>query len=393
VTTAPPDRRPDGAAFDPFDPATRACPYAAYRRLRDAGPVARDAQVGIWYVSGHREAGAVLRDRRFSASHGQRLRGRPDALPVTMLSSDPPEHTRLRGAVAGALGSARVARLEPGIRERVVERVAAWPRDGTVDAVQDFAVPVVADALGRLLGIPVTETDRFGALAAAVAPQLDPLEPPAPGSTAASAMDELVDWFADLLAERLGTPGDDALGALVRAYEAGRLSAEEVRSSCALLVVGGFEPLVDLIGIAIWLLLEQRDGAAPTDARAIVEESLRLECPIHFAARVPVEDIAIGGTRVPAGDPVVVLLGAANRDPERFGDPDHFDLARRPNPHLAFGAGVHGCLGAAFSRMVARIAVGAVMRGAPSARLAGAPVWRASLVPRGLAALDVLVGG
>jgi cytochrome P450 len=389
VTTSP----SRGAAFDPFDPATRACPYPAYRRLREAAPVSLHPQTGIWWVSGHADAHAVLRDQRFSAADGQQLRGRADDLPVTMLSSDPPEHTRLRDAVMAELGGARVRRLAPGTRATAAGRVAQWPERGVVNAVGDYAMPVVADALGRLLGIPRDDVDRFERWAVAVAPLLDPLDSSGPESPAAAALSELLDWVAELLLQRLGAPTRDVFGALVGAYEAGALSGQEVRNTCGLLVVGGFEPVVDLIGTALWLLLGDRDRAAPPvsrkDVASVVEEALRYEPPIHFAARVPVEDVELSSARVRAGEPVVVLVAAANRDPARFDDPDRFEPRRRPNPHLTFGAGIHACPGAAFARMVARIAVTAAVEGAPALRLAGAPVWRDGFVPRGLAALEL----
>jgi cytochrome P450 len=379
--------------FDPFDPETRACPYESYRRLRQAAPVWLHPEAGIWFVSGHREAAAVLRDPRFSVVHDRPLRRGARELPVTMLTCDPPEHTRLRDAVAEQLAGRRVARLADGVRATTAARVGGWRGRGRVDAIGELAVPVAADALARLLGVPAGEVDRFGRWALEVAPHLDPLDPPGPGTRASVALGELLDWFADLLAERVGTPTDDVLGALVQAYDEHALSAEEVRNTCGLLVIGGFEPLVDLIGTTLWLVLREGSEAVLQAARSgdggIVAESLRVESPIHFAARVAVEDVALGDRTVKAGDRVVVLLGAGNRDPGRFEDPDRFDPGRRPNPHLAFGAGAHACLGAAFARLVARVAVSAAVQGAPAMRLAGGPTWRDTYVPRGLAELPI----
>ncbi len=378
--------------FDPFDPATRACPYGAYRRLREA-PVCLHPTAGIWFVTGHREASSVLRDARFSARQGQTLRRGEHRLPVTMLSCDPPEHTRLRGALAPDVTARSLSHLAPRIRATANGLVSAWHGRDSVDGVREYAVPLVTDALSALLGIADADQARFGRWAAEVAPHLDPLDPPAPDARASVALEELLDSLADLLAERLRSPADDLLGALVRAYDANVLSAEEVRNSCGLLVVGGFEPLVDLVAMSLFLVLRERgDDAADfagASVNAIVEESLRYESPIHFAARTPTEDVQLGDALIASGEPVVVLLGAANRDPAKFDDPDRFLHARRPNPHLAFGAGIHGCLGAGFSRLVARIALTVAQKGLPRAVLAAEPTWRESFVPRGLATLPI----
>jgi cytochrome P450 len=385
---APPHQPP--ISYNPTDPLVRLDPYDAYARLRAENPVWYQEGAGIWFLSSHADCLRALREPRFSARLGQHVRQRADPLPESMLTTDPPEHTRLRGPVQAELAPGRVALLGAHLRTEAGALVSQWEDGEEVDLVSAFAVPLATGALGALLGMPSDDLERFGRLAAAAAPQLDPLDPPEPGSAASVAVEELLGWFADLLGPRRTSSTDDVMGALVRAYEAERLDAREVLAACSLLVVGGFEPLVDALSLGVWLQL--RHGGVIRDDPGIVEEVLRYDAPIQFAARVALEDVAFDGTVVEAGQSVVVLLGSANRDPERFVDPDVFEPARSPNPHLAFGAGPHHCPGAAFTRLVAGTAASVLAETWPRTRLARDPVRRDTLVPRGLSTLPVSVG-
>jgi len=367
--------------YDPFDPSVRTDPYPAYHAMRTADPVTFHPGAGAWFLSRHADCAAVLRDARFSAQHGQAIRRRADALPASMLSTDPPEHTRLRRCVQTAFHAKAVAHVGEHVHRTAKALVAGWGPE--VDGVADFAVPVAVDALCALLGVADGDRDRFGRWAAEVAPQLDPLAPPAPGSRAEVALEELLGWFADVLGERRAAPGHDVLGAIVRAHRAGDLAPDEALTTCSLLVIGGYAPLVDALSNGLWLLAGRADPVTP----AVVEEGLRFDSPIQFAARVPVEDVSLGGRVLEAGTPVVTLLGAANRDPARFPEPDAFSPERHPNPHLAFGAGSHRCLGAGLARLVSLRALAVV----PGITLAGEPVRHGAFVPRGLATLPLRV--
>ena len=376
--------------YDPFSPSTRAAPHAAYRRLREAAPLWWHPQAGLWFASSHAAVDAVLRDPGFSAVLGQQVRRRQEALPKSMLTCDPPDHTRLRAAVAPAFSAARLKKLRPALEEEARRLAAGWTAGMEIDVVDAYAVPLATAALGALLGVTADERQRFRALSALAAPHLDPLLPPEPGGPADAALATLQHGFADVLGARLEGPGGgDALDQLVVAFRAGDVTAEEVLNTCGLLVVGGFQPLVDLIAFAVRLALAEPGGLVTAAARvgAHVEETLRFEAPVHFAARVPVADTEVAGVAIGAGQPVVTLLAAANRDPERFTAPDAFAPGRQPNPHLAFGAGVHGCLGAGLSRLVVRVAIESLAEAAPGLSAAGEPAWRDSFVPRGLAAL------
>jgi cytochrome P450 len=384
---APPHRPP--MPYNPTDPLVRLDPYDAYARLRAENPVWHHEGAGIWFLSRHADCLRVLREPCFSARLGQHVRQRSDPLPESMLTTDPPEHTRLRGPVQAELAPERVALLGAHLRAEARALVSQWEDGQEVDLVSAFAAPFATGALGSLLGMPSDELERFGRLAAAAAPQLDPLDPPEPGSAAGVAVEELLAWFADLLGRRRVSPTDDVMGALVRAYEAEQLDAREALAACSLLVVGGFAPLADALSLGVWLQL--RHGVIRDDP-GVVEEVLRYDAPIQFAARVALEDVAFDGAVVEAGQPVVVLFGSANRDPERFVEPDAFEPTRRPNPHLAFGAGPHHCPGAAFTRLVAGTAASVFAETWPRTRLAGDPVRRDTLVPRGLSTLPVSVG-
>jgi len=376
--------------YDPTDAAVRTDPYTAYARLRADHPVWFHQGTGIWFLSRHADCLRALRDPRFSARLGQHIRQRPDPLPDSMLTTDPPEHTRLRAPVQAELAPERIARLAGRLRAMASALVSEWEDGHEVDAVSEFAVPLATQALGVLLGVAPDDLERFGRWAAAAAPQLDPLTPPAPGSAASVALHELLEWFAELLGRRRSEHTDDVLGALVRSSETGQLGAGEALAACSLLVVGGFEPLADALSLGVWLRL--RAGRGLAGGGGAVEEALRYDAPIQFAARVAVEDVVFNGAVVRAGQPVVALLGSANRDPARFTEPDVFELARSPNPHLAFGAGPHHCPGAAFTRLVAGIASSVLAERIPRARLAREPLRRDTLVPRGLSTLPICVG-
>ena len=375
--------------YNPTDPLVRLDPYEAYARLRAESPV--------WYHGAHLVSQQAC--RLPARAPGATLLGPPrgPARPATGGSASGVDadhgsaraHPPLRGPVQAELAPERVALLGAHLRTEAGALVSQWEDGQEVDLVSAFAVPCATSALGALLGMPSDDLERFGRLAAAAAPQLDPLDPPEPGSPAGVAIEELLGWFADLLGRRRTLPTDDVMGALVRAYEAERLDAREVLAACSLLVVGGFEPLVDALSLGVWLQL--RHGGVIRDDPGVVEV-LRYDAPIQFAARVALEDVAFDGAVVAAGQPVVVLLGSANRDPERFVDPDAFEPARSPNPHLAFGAGPHHCPGAAFTRLVAGTAASVFTETWPRSRLARDPVRRDTLVPRGLSTLPVSVG-
>ena len=284
------------------------------------------------------------------SARGSAARG----LPTTMLNTDEPDHSRSRSAVAPVM-RARAAAVRAGIRlvDQHVGYLEAALADGAdVDLVSEFAFPLAVDVLGRFLGVPAGDLPIFAHWGAMVAAQLDPFADPDPGSPAEQAMTAMLDRFADYL---MAPAADSAVEVLARAYAERALSAGEVLSTVGLLVVGGLEPLADALVSAIAQLLAHDSGSGlpPTgDIRTRFEELLRYDPPIQFTARTARADVRIGDCSIAVGDTVIALLGSANHDSARFANPDVLALDRRTNPHLAFGAGSHACLGAPLARAV-----------------------------------------
>ncbi len=383
-------------SYDPRSPQVRADPYPTYRRLREADPVLHMPSAGAWFVTVHAGCLTVLRDPRFSTQRAQGIRRRRTPLPPTMLTVDPPEHTRLRRGVADAFGPEAMARartwLEPMVSSAVGRLCHDLPGGGEVDVMAGFARPLAVAAMARLLGLPDGELVEFGGWAEAVSAHLDPFADPAAGGAAETGLARMLDRFAEHLHARTGDPRDDAFTVLERSHRSGLLDPGEALGAAALLVIGGVQPLADLVGNAVAALLAQPTSRLVPEGRprTTVDELLRFDAPIQFAARQATEPVEVAGRLIPAGADVVVLLGAANRDPLRFDAPDTLRLDRRANPHLSFGAGPHACLGAPFARLFAELVVAALPD--PLPRLApgeGAAVRRPAVVPRGYLHLPV----
>jgi cytochrome P450 len=312
---------------------------------------------------------------------------------------DPPNHTRLRGLVSKAFTPRTVEGLRPKI-EAVVEDLLDRQADHAgFDVVSAFAYQVPVLVICDLLGVPAEDRGRFGAWSAALARGLDNLtvtdsEFIMHGNEAAAG---LTDYFRQLVAKRRRQPGADLLSGLIAAEEAGdRLSEDELLATCVLLFFAGHETTVNLIGNGVLALLRhpaelQRLRDKPGLIGGAVEELLRYDSPVQRTGRVAEEALELNGRRYQPGDRVSLLVGAANRDPEQFSDPDRLDITRsNAGQHLSFAAGIHYCVGAPLARLEAQIAIGALLRRAPRLRLVTeTPAWRATFVLRGLQALEV----
>ncbi|MCX5078261.1 cytochrome P450 [Streptomyces sp. NBC_00424] len=378
----------------PFSPAGRVDPYPAYAWLLARDPVHRDPVTGMWLVTGHADCAALLKDPAFSAASGQRERSRDDDLPVSMLTTDGFDHTRLRAPGALLLGPAALASVADAIAadaDALLDR--AVERGVPVDAVEELGAPLATAVLARLFGLSEDGRETLAALARAASVNLDPLAPPHIARLGRAAMGELT-RFLDA-----HTDGVDPHCPLGRLAADTRLTRQEMLGVLGLAVVGGWQPLAEAVGNALYWLLPRPEvratlrSAGQDAAETAVDELLRLEAPIPFTARVTVHDAELPGGHVPAGQRVLAVLAAANRDPAVFADPDSLVWDRRPNPHLAFGGGPHFCLAARLVKQSGAVLLGRIVRRFPEAVIAGPdPRWAPSLIPRRLTALPVDLG-
>nr|WSZ19401.1 cytochrome P450 [Streptomyces canus] len=372
-------------------------PYPAYAALRAKGPVHRVLVPGSgesWLVVAHEAARAALTDPRLRNDIRHSSSWRSDgghAVGRNMLQSDPPQHTRLRRLVAAHFTAGRVAALRPSIEATALELLDALPERGTADLVARYALPLPVTVICDLLEVPAADRAVFHSWA-------DELVMPASAETATAAAASLTEYLAGLLARGRDRRATGLLGDLVAASD---LTSEELLGMAFLILVAGHETTVDLISGTVHALLAHPDQLAllradPDLTGPAVEESLRYNAPVHATAfRYAAEPLDIDGTRIQAGDSVQVSLAAASRDPQRFPDPDRFDLRRPTRAHLAFGHGPHHCLGAPLARAEAAVALRLLLRHRPALAFATDPgtlTWRTSTLLRGLTELPLRFG-
>lgn len=398
-----------------LDPANRANPYPAYRRILEAGPLVMP-ESNLVVFSSFQDCGDVLRhpssaSDRLKSTVAQReiangATPRPFGQPG-FLFLDPPDHTRLRKLAQQAFAPKVVRGLEPDITAMVDELLDGVDAAGTFDVVRDLAHPLPVAVICRMLGVPLADEPEFSRASALLAQGLDPFvtftgELPDTFEERMQAGLWMRNYLAELVEERRAAPREDLISALIAAEEDGdQLTSEEIVATCNLLLIAGHETTVNLIANAILAMLRHpREWTAlaqdPGRASAVIEETLRWDPPVQLAGRVAADDMTIGqehGDRgivhVPKGDTMMILLAAAQRDPAAFDQPDSFNPDREDNRHLAFGHGVHFCLGAPLARLEARIALSAVTARFPDARLAGEPTYRPNVTLRGLSHLTI----
>jgi cytochrome P450 len=382
-------------------------PYPWYAEVLEAGyveysPPGRDVTLGV--LSRYADVAAVLRDPRFGrASFRVALQNGLGDGPLGQvyrrwfLFQDPPDHTRLRALVSQPFTPRAVEALRSRIAD-LVEHLLEQ-RSGSFDLIGGFAYQVPVLVICELLGVPEADRGRFGAWSAAVAAGLDNVANPeaevlARGNAGAEGLTEYFRW---LVGERRRQPGQDLLTGLIHAEEAGdRLSEDELLATCVLLFFAGHETTVNLIGNGVLALARHPDQLARLRANpglivSTVEELLRFDSPVQRTGRDAREDAQINGRQFLAGDRLILLIGAANRDPRQFPDADRLDITR-PNAatHLSFAAGIHYCVGAPLARLEAQIALGALVRRAEHLQvLTDSPTWRRTFVLRGLSELPV----
>jgi cytochrome P450 len=388
------------ARFDPFTDDAIEDPYPQYAWFRRHEPVHWSDKLRSWVLFRYDDVSAFFRDdaRLSSERSPVEVRGA-----IRTVSSDPPAHDPVR-AILNTTLAPRVRTMGPRVDELIralldriadaVERaVARAPLAGEVDLIADFAHPLPIQVIAELLGVPERDRERFQEASRAVARGMDRFYS---GSEASGGLRAIGAYFHELVEERRGTPGDDLVRRLLgAAHQGDALTDLEVVAMCTALVFGGHETTVNLIGNGMLALLRRPDELARwREDRALtptaVEELLRWDSPAQLVSRTATADFELRGARIARGDALLAAVGAANRDPDAFADPDRLDVGRTPNPHLAFGLGTHACPGAQLTRIEARAAIPALLARFPSIRLGGAaPVRRRTAVLRGLERLPV----
>jgi cytochrome P450 len=383
--------------FDPFAPEVIADPYPHYARLRDETPVAWIPEQNLWMVTRYDDVVAVLHDpSTYSSADGMGAlmsgrvgRNRVDARELlgldlramrVLIATDPPDHTRLRRLLARAFTPRAIAELEPHLREvceRLVDDLLAAADRGSGDLVAQLAFPFPVIVIAELLGIPPERRDDFkrwsDALVGALSGAWNPTE-------AQQTLAEMFMYLADVVERRRLEPGDDLISRLVAGADPDdpdSLSSIEITLFAVLLLVAGNETTTNLIGNAVDLLLRHPDALAELRAdpgliATAVEEFLRLESSNQLGNRRAARDTALGGVPMPAGTYVHIGIGAANRDPDQFPEPDRLDPRRHPNRHLAFGVGIHACAGMWLARMEGQVAIGRLVQRFGTIERAGA---------------------
>ncbi|MFD3994826.1 cytochrome P450 [Streptomyces sp. NPDC058583] len=389
-------------------------PYPAYAWLREHAPVHRTtlpSGVEAWLVTRYGDARQALADQRLSKNpahhdespHAKGKTGIPGErkaeLMTHLLNIDPPDHTRLRRLVSKAFTPRRVAEFTPRVQELTDRLIDAFVEKGSADLIHEFAFPLPIYAICDLLGVPEEDQDDFRDWAGMMIRHGG-----GPRGGVARSVKKMRGYLAELIHRKREEPGDDLISGLIKASDHGEhLTENEAAAMAFILLFAGFETTVNLIGNGMYQLLRhpgQREllqasvAAGETGLLETgIEELLRYDGPVEMATwRYATEPLTIGGQDIPAGDPVLVVLAAADRDPERFDGPDTLDLARRDNQHLGYGHGIHYCLGAPLARLEGQTALATLLTRLPDLRLAADPEelrWRGGLIMRGLRTLPV----
>ena len=369
-------------------------PYRWYAALRAQGPV-RGMPDGSVLITGYRACEAVYRDARVFTSDKRCEFGPKYGVgsplyqhhTTSLVFNDPPLHTRVRRLIAGALTVRATDAMEGSLSawvDHLLDRMAAKAAAGeTVDLIEDFASAIPIEVIGNLLGVPQAQRAPLRDWSLAILGALEPSLSPAQLARGQRAVSDFVAWLRGLVAERRARPGDPATDVLTRLIQ-GELSGEqlsetELYQNCIFILNAGHETTTNLIGNGLMALLqwpEQRRllTAQPGLIREAVEEFLRFESSNQLGNRLSMADAVVGGVALPAGTRITLCIGAANRDPEVYRDPDALDITRSPNRHLAFGFGAHQCVGMSLARLEGRVAIGRFLQRFPAYALAGPAV-------------------
>ena len=388
-------------------PEGRHNPYPLYRQLHETAPVARSEMAPMWALTGYQDCHQVLRDPRFGKSDpDQPMSLLPGGAPRTrlkfarhsMLMVNPPDHTRLRGLVSREFTLRRVERLRESVETMTDDVLDGLEPGESVDLMDALAFPLPVRVIGELLGVPAEERDDFRPLVLAAARSIEPSVSEEEMREADIAGQAQAEYFADLLERRTAHPEDDLLSALIGVRDGSdKLSTDELIATGILVFAAGFETTTNLIGnMVVTLLQHPHQLQRVRDDRSLipgtVDEVLRYESPVQLDLRVAFEEVDLHGHHIEAGDAIITMLGAANRDPEMIDDPDRFDVARGEVPLLSFATGIHYCLGANLARMEGQAVLTKLLdRFGTIELLDDQPAWRDRLTLRGLDHLNVTV--
>jgi pimeloyl-[acyl-carrier protein] synthase len=391
---APPRAAGEGvpvATVHPFtDSGFYANPYPTYHRLRAEAPVLRDPARGDWIVTGFAEVVAALGDARLSAE----TKSKSIVCADMMLFLDPPRHTRLRGLVNRAFTPRVVKGLRPRVEALVADLLAPARERGELDVIADLGEPLPGIVIAELLGVPAADRPQFKRWSDDTVRAIGGQATPEVAAQAQGSMLAMWEYLRAAAADRRARPANDLLSGLVAAEAEGdRLSENELLATCILLMFGGNETTTNLIGNGVLALLRhpeqwERLRAEPDLIQSAVEELVRYDSPIQRTVRVAREDLELGDARIGRGERISLMIGAANRDPAAFPNPDRLDVGRGERRHLAFGLGPHFCLGSSLARLEGQVAIAAVVAQFPGLRLlTEAPEWKPNLNFRGLRSL------
>jgi cytochrome P450 len=389
-------------------------PYAMYARMHEGGPLHLldvDGQWGAWAIFSHAECSAIAKDPRLSAKRAQQMlallppgsqsefRELARMLNLWLIFMDAPEHTRLRKLLNKGFAPAAVEGLRPQIEAIVDGMLKPFERGSTVELMQEFANPMPVRIISEMLGVPQELHDTFVNWSRAIAVfRGNPERTVEQARAAQDALIAMTDFFREAVAERRRNKGNDLISLLIDIEEDGEvLTEEELYAQCIALLFAGHETTRNLIGNGMYTLLKHPQETAelrekPEMIRSAVEEILRYESPVQFTARVLKEDIEVCGQRIPKRWSILCMLGAANRDPKQFKEPNQLNLNRLNNQHLAFSAGPHFCIGNQLARLEGQIALLNLVQRFPEMRLTGRPPeWAPTFGFRGLKSLAVVL--
>ena len=405
--TSPPRKpSPTLSLYQLLNPEVLANPYPLYQRLRTEAPVYWDPYLHAWVVTRYADVITVL--HHFSANRTpspEQLAaiGLAELGPVAqvmvkqMLFMDPPDHTRLRGLASTAFTPARVEALRSHIREILVNLLEPLLDAGRMDVIADLAAPLPAIVTAEMMGVPTADADQLKKWSADFAEVLGNFQHnPDRASRTLKCVEEMTSYFREAIQSQRVQPRDGLINALLTAeIDGDRLTEEEIIANCIVTMVGGQETTTNLIGNGVLTLLRHPDQFERlrndlTLIQSAVEELLRYESPSQHTARICPEDTELGGKTIRKGQAVIAVMGAGNRDPERFPDPDRLDLGRTDNRHLAFGWASHFCFGAPLARIEGQLVFEAIARRLCNMKLEPGPlVWRDNLGLRGLTSLPI----